>query len=373
MVGFGGSDKYHAALTDAQMDLLFSVDKGIGLSILRVAIDTNGNYIGQYSNATKAAARGAAVWATPWSPPGAWKDSGTTKNGGHLLPAHYTEWATRLAGFAAKLKQSAGVQLAAISPQNEANYVATWDSCVYTPQEMVEFIKVLGPQLGALSPRPLLLAPEMASWAPLWDYTAAILADPTAASFVDMFSAHQYAGVEAPKTTARPIWETEYSTFDPAVATIDNGLAVAIAVHDAIVIGNVSAWHYWWLIGQSDDNEGLLNTGGAETKRAYTVGNYSRFVRPGFARIGTAGGPAGVIASAFRDCTGKFALVVINSNASDTPLSMLFNGASATTVTPWVTSSALDLAAGRAIPVSSGRVDTLLAASSVTTFVGSGQ
>ncbi|HEY0465985.1 MAG TPA: hypothetical protein VGC79_17350, partial [Polyangiaceae bacterium] len=77
MVGFGGSDKYHAALTDAQMDLLFSVDKGIGLSILRVAIDTNGNYIGQYSNATKAAARGAAVWATPWSPPGAWKDSGT--------------------------------------------------------------------------------------------------------------------------------------------------------------------------------------------------------------------------------------------------------------------------------------------------------
>jgi glucuronoarabinoxylan endo-1,4-beta-xylanase len=370
MVGFGGSDKNHAALTDDQADLLFSPDKGIGLSILRVAIDTNGNYQGQYSNSTKAAARGAIIWATPWSPPAQWKDNGSTTNGGHLLAAHYIEWAKLVSGFAAKLQQNAGVPLSALSPQNESNYVTTWNSCVYTPQELVAFIKVLGPQLAALNPRPRLLAPEMASWGPLWDYTSAILADANVASMVDVFSVHQYNGVEAPKTTARPIWETEYSTFDPPVTTIDNGIAVAKAVHDAIVTGNASAWHYWWLIGRNADNEGLLNQGAVKTKRLYTVGNYSKFVRPGFVRIGTTGGPTGVQASAFRDCSGKFAFVVINTNPTDTPLGIVFNGVVGGTVTPWVTSRTLDLAAGTPVPVSGGRAAAVLPASSVTTFVG---
>ena len=97
MAGFGASDKYHEAMDDEQADLLFSVDKGIGLSLLRVAIDPNGDYIGQYSNAKLAAARGAAVWATPWSPPAEWKDNQRTSKGGHLRAAHYADWAARLA------------------------------------------------------------------------------------------------------------------------------------------------------------------------------------------------------------------------------------------------------------------------------------
>ncbi|HEY0462660.1 MAG TPA: glycoside hydrolase family 30 beta sandwich domain-containing protein, partial [Polyangiaceae bacterium] len=155
-----------------------------------------------------------------------------------------------------------------------------------------------------------------------------------------------------------------------AVATIDNAIAVAVAIHDAIVIGNASAWHYWWLMNHSPDNQGLLNQGGVKTKRLYSVGNYSKFVRPGFARIGTLGGPEGVVASAFRDCAGRFALVVINKNPVSTPFGIAFKGAAAKSVTPWVTSSTLNLVAGAKLEVSAGRVETTLPASSVTTFVG---
>ena len=89
MDGFGAADPFTSALTDAQADLFFSPSSGIGLSFLRVGIDPNGNDKAPYSNATKAAARGARVWAYPFSAPGAWKDNGTTNNGGHLLPAFY--------------------------------------------------------------------------------------------------------------------------------------------------------------------------------------------------------------------------------------------------------------------------------------------
>src|ERR1043166_2242478 len=68
--GFGASDRKNPLLTDADADLFFSPTNGIGLSILRASIDPNGGYInGYYSNATKAAARGAIVWAAPWTPP----------------------------------------------------------------------------------------------------------------------------------------------------------------------------------------------------------------------------------------------------------------------------------------------------------------
>ncbi|HVZ33627.1 MAG TPA: hypothetical protein VG963_14445, partial [Polyangiaceae bacterium] len=371
MIGFGASDKYHPLLTDQQADLFFSPTAGVGLSMLRVAIDPNGNYIGTAKNSKLAADRGAKVWALPWSPPASWKDNGSTSNGGHLLPAHYADWAARLTKFQDTLMASAGVRLYALSAQNESNYVAKWDSCLYTPEEMTAFLAVLGPLLAQKSPRPLLVSPEAASWQPLWAYTKSIMANPTVASYVDVFSVHQYSGVEAPQTTGRPIWETEYSTFDAATATIENGIAVAQQMYKAIVQGNASAWHYWWLIGQNKDNEGLMNQGGARTKRLYTVGNFSKFVRPGFVRVGTTAGPSGVNVAAFKDeCSGAYALVAINGGSATVPFGFAINGAKTMTATPWVTSASLDLRAQPAISSDGGRFSAALPAMSVTTFVG---
>src|SRR4029078_3592767 len=137
----------------------------------------NGDDYSSYSNATKAAARGAIVWGAPWTAPGAWKDNGSTCNGGHLLPGNYDAWASRLAAFAGKLQQNAGVPLWGLSAQNEPDYVAPYDSMIYSNQEMVNFVKVLGPKLAALNPRPKLIMPEVASWGNAWGFSSGVLGD----------------------------------------------------------------------------------------------------------------------------------------------------------------------------------------------------
>jgi len=174
-------------------------------------------------------------------------------------------------------------------------------------------------------------------------------------------------------SSAKPIWETEVSTFDAYSTDITNGLRVAKLAHDALVIGNAQAWHYWWLVGQNPDNEGLMGqNGNAEpTKRLWTVGNFSKFVRPGYERVGTMAAPSGVLLSAYRDTAGKgFAIVAINNNTAATPVTFTFNGLQTTSVVPWVTSATLDLAAQSPIATTTTGFNAALAASSVTTFVG---
>jgi glucuronoarabinoxylan endo-1,4-beta-xylanase len=59
-------------------------------------------------------------------------------------------------------------------------------------------------------------------------------------------------------------------------------------VNNRMAVANASAWNYWMLIGhyRVNDNEGLIGPDGVTvSKRAYMLGNYSRFVRPGFYRI----------------------------------------------------------------------------------------
>jgi glucuronoarabinoxylan endo-1,4-beta-xylanase len=383
MDGFGAADVWMSALTDAQADTFFDQTKGIGLSILRVGIDTSGNDLSQWSNAQKAAARGAIVWGAPWSPPANDKDNNSTTNGGHLLAADYDAWATTLAGFAAKLKSNAGVTLYGISAQNEPDWVASYDSCIYSAAQMVAFVKVLGPMLHALNPPVKLLAPEPGHWDDLWggadNFGTAIHDDAGASSAVDIFATHDYVynPIAPPAGVNQPIWETEVSGISPSPyvgpsADIGNGVSVATWVHNAIVTGGASAWHYWWLISLNNDNEGLLLQGGGTTKRLYTVGNFSKFVRPGYQRVGTSGAvPSGVQLTAYKNSSdGTVVVVAINSNNSQAPLSVFLSGGAPCNMTPWVTSSTDDLAAKSGVAVSGSRFTFTLGAQSVTTFVG---
>ncbi len=365
--GFGASDR-DMSLTDAEADLLFSTSQGIGLSILRVSMDGDGSDSSPYADAQKAAARGAIVWASTWSPPAEWKDNDSTTNGGHLLTSEYDAWAARLAGFAATMSAN-GVTLYGVSVQNEPDFTATWDSCNYDAGQMVSLIKVLGPKLAALSPRPKLIAPETSNWGALWGYGDAILQDAQASSFTDIIATHDY-GYSTPThaAIAQAIWETEVSTFEAPDGSIANGINVAKWVHRAIVVGNASAWHYWWLLGVGGDDEGILNPNDAFTKRYYAIGNFSKFVRPGSHLVATSSAPGGVSLSAYATPSG-LSIVAINENAGPTPVSFFLSGSAAASVTPWVTSASDDLAAKAAIAVSGNRFTATLAGSSVTTFV----
>ena len=102
------------------------------------------------------------------------------------------------------------------------------------------------------------------------------------------------------------------------------------------------------------------------------MGNFSRFVRPGFMRVSTSGTvPSGVQLSAYvNPADGTVAIVAINGNGSSTPLSVYVSGIVPCTMTPWVTSATDNIASKTAITVANARFSTSLEASSVTTFVG---
>jgi glucuronoarabinoxylan endo-1,4-beta-xylanase len=379
MDGFGASDAYHGAFDDAQADLFFSPDKGIGLSLLRVLIQSEGQYDREaWSNAAKAAARGARVWGSPWSPSEVWKTTGDERTGS-LRASSYEEWATLLAAFGLQLKARTGVDLYAVSVQNEPDHdtKGEYDMCLWDAASLREFIKVLGPKLAVLHPRPKLMAPEPSGWHNLWtdrDYMGAIAADPVALGYLDIVGTHQYDFdvVAHPLPRGKPLWQTEMSGFDGPDTDIQNGVTVAKWIHTAIVTGSASAWHYWWLFGRKNDNQGLINRDGSIPKRLYTLGNYSKFIRPGFVHVDTRGGAPGLYLSAYKGSEpGAFVVVAINDTGGEVELTLTLEGLSSDAAVPWMTTATLNLARQPSIPIVRGHLTTRLPAmASVVTLVG---
>jgi O-glycosyl hydrolase len=158
---------------------------------------------------------------------------------------------------------------------------------------------------------------------------------------------------------------------------IDHGIQVATWIHAAITSGGASAWHWWWLINKGTDGEGLLQKGGDTTnppKRLYTLGNYSKFIRPGYVRVDVAGQvPDGVLVSAYTNPGATVVVVAINPGTAPVTLPVFFSGAKAPThVTPYVTSATDNLAAKATIPVTCSAFSATLDAQTVTTFVTGG-
>jgi hypothetical protein len=104
----------------------------------------------------------------------------------------------------------------------------------------------------------------------------------------------------------------------------------------------------------------------------FVMGNFSRFVRPGWFRIDAPASPAnGVFLSAYKDkATGDFAIVVINKNDSEQALSIAIDGATASAATPYRTSEQENLKKLDAVKFADGKLPVTLAPKSVTTFAG---
>lgn len=78
--------------------------------------------------------------ATPWSPPAFMKDNNNMNNGGKLLPKYREMWAQYILKFLQEYKKE-NINIDFITIQNEPNALQSWESCLYTPEEMAEFIQ----------------------------------------------------------------------------------------------------------------------------------------------------------------------------------------------------------------------------------------
>jgi glucuronoarabinoxylan endo-1,4-beta-xylanase len=215
-----------------------------------------------------------------------------------------------------------------------------------------------------------------------YDYGHWIYKDSVAWAALDIIGVHQYdTQVAEPWPTdvpgTKPVWQTEMSGVKwwpegmPS-SDINNGVAIAGWLHNALTVGQVSAWCWWWWKAQGATNEGLLLSDGTDTKRHYTFGNYTKFVRPGYTRVDITGGvPTDVLLTAFKGPDGTVVVVAINKGtaAATVPISIA-GGTAPASMTPWVTSSSDNLVSKAAVTVSGGSFTASLASKTVTTFVG---
>ena len=384
--GFGASDANEAApLSSAQAALFFSPSSGVGLSLLRTEVPDDGSCstvnatcAGEVSDMRLAIANGARVWSTPWSPPPSMKSNGSVNNGGSLLADYYGAYARYLANYVKSLSSLDGINLYALSVQNEPEKSTYYASAVWSAANFDTFIRSnLAPTFAQDGLTTLIAMPETAIYNDLDQYASLTMSDPAAAPYVGIYATHDYSLIDKSvqplsPTVGKHLWETEVSDMNPFDGSMTSALRYAQYINDWMTIANANAWHYWLLIGRENDNQGLIDHSGSVSKRLYAMGNYSKFVRPGFYRIDATETPeSGVSVSAYKNSTnGALVIVVINQNSLVVPQSFALDGATTSSVTPWITDGSRSLVQQAAVSVTGNSFTYSLPAFSITTFVG---
>ncbi|HEY0798359.1 MAG TPA: hypothetical protein VGD50_04365, partial [Candidatus Baltobacteraceae bacterium] len=334
--GYGGSTAWLPQLTTAQANTLFgSGANQLGLSMLRVRIDpsstTGGsNWNTELANAQEATADGARVIATAWTPPAAFKSNNSTVMGS-LNTNEYAAYATYLNAFSSYMKNG-GVNLYAISMQNEPDANVTYESCVWTG---AQFDTWVANNASVLTTK--LFMPETEGMNT--SYSDPALNDPKALPYIGAVAGHLYGPQPFYYANAfnhgKEVWATEH-TLNPSnnasVPSIGDALFMAQEIHNSMVTAEYSVYVWWWVADFNNNgqliNFGLINEltspGYAPTLYGYALGQYSKFVRPGYKRVSITEHPsANLYVSAYEGGgTGVIVVVNYNGNSVTMPVSM---------------------------------------------------
>ncbi|HTV19315.1 MAG TPA: hypothetical protein VMG12_11605, partial [Polyangiaceae bacterium] len=155
---FGGMNmpRWIGDLTAAQADAAFGRGTGqLGLSMMRIGISSDPeDFEVELPTTQRVAALGVKIIATPWSPPANLKTNDDIVSG-ELERESYGAYADHLLGFVDFMAQN-GVPIEAVSIQNEPDIQVDYDSCDWTPQQLVDFLIEQGPRFGSVR----VMAPE---------------------------------------------------------------------------------------------------------------------------------------------------------------------------------------------------------------------
>jgi glucosylceramidase len=229
ILGFGGAfteaSAYNYALldTEARKELLsayFDPEEGLGYNFGRTHINSCDFSLSAYTyvqngdsslssfsiehdrkylipflqDAGKAAGGRLKLFASPWSPPAYMKDNGSMFGGGKLLGQYRDTWAHYYAKYV-KAFRAEGIDICAVSVQNEPNAVQTWESCFYGAGDERSFLKEnLIPALDAEGLSDLGIIIWDHNRERVYDRAKEILSDPEVGKHVWAVGHHWYSG-----------------------------------------------------------------------------------------------------------------------------------------------------------------------------------
>ncbi len=287
-----------------------------------------------------------------WSPPVWMKNPGNHghkepwcqdgRAGGYLLPENYGKFAEMCLEFLRYFKHEVGVEVFALSLQNEPAFDEPYESCVYSPEQYAAILKVVGRRLREERLATRLVGPEdLGSHDRVMKYLNAVMEDPEARGYLGFVAVHGYApnGITADSPDARiwqslhavgandgkQLWMTETSGYDESWT---GAMALARAMYTALRFGQVSGWCWWQAAGADNEKPTSFTLtagpGGADAAPKFHVAAcFGRFVRPGVVRTEAISDDASVLPLAFKNPEDKaLTIVVINDSAEEKPLDL---------------------------------------------------
>lgn len=419
--GFGASGAFHMAgnlmnFPEPQrteiLDILFSQSKGAGLSIVRNFVGDGGSWGSPTNGPSPSIQPQEGVWnwtgdedeiwlmreagkrgctrytSTVWSPP-AWMKDNNNVVGGRLRPDKYLAFAEYLSMYVRGYKQHHNIDIHSISLANEPDVTVKYSSCYWNGKEFHEFLKVLIPVFERDKITAKVIVGEHSAWTE--NPVLESLEDSVTAERIDIVGVHAYGTADRgpfPPVSQRSgplvqtlkqkkkIWQTEAANLRENYPDIRDGLYWAKVLHTHVAENRVSGWFYWWAISPYPSGGTLIHMDPKKStytvdKRLYTIGNYSRFVRPGYFRVQMDLELApGVLVSAYKSEPARQLIVVaINENVSPKDLELRLEGIEATSAALWRTSQSEDLAGLPELRITDNTLRATLASGSVTTFV----
>jgi len=276
------------------------------------------------------------------------------------------------------------------SLQNEPNVSTSYDSCTYTTDQINTVSSgYLVPSMRSAGLTSQFTVPEpdvyggTSYYASNW--ATPILSNTSMDSIVDFMSTHGYGQLQnlsQPCTVCqqygKPIWQTEVMNSKGGyTGTITEGQRWSTSIYQALNQGGFSAWFYWWAMNYTNDNGGLINYSNTAwtyqiPKRVYTIGQFSRFIRPGAALLTSNSSSSSIEVTGARNTTGSVALVLSNTSTSAATVTVTLSNDSTppSSMTPFRTSAPENQVQLSPIPVSGGAFTITVPASSVVTVIG---
>jgi O-glycosyl hydrolase len=394
------------------LDLLFG-EQGIGLSIYRYNIPVGGD--GKISNRDRATAsvengagrydlsadgkaleilrevreRGVerfVLFAN--SPPGRLTRNGLTSGGdggeSNLKEGAEGAYAEYLVDLGTMIREKYALPEVALSPINEPQWKwgeknRTQEGCYYTAKETATVLRAVIEAVERRKAGMRVEGPESGSWELTSNYAEAMFADPVIDGRIDELAIHSYwssrkqkqkAATElAEKFPGKRLAMSEYCEMKGGTnLSIESGMRLADVIEDDLTIGNAVSWSWWLGVGPGGFNDGLVYAGrdGGDvrtSKRLWVLGQWSRFVRPGFVRVEATASDERIRVSGFLSGDGK-RLVCVLINPGEKAIAAEVNGFQVKAMTVYVTDGQRDLEKAEM-----ERGNLVLAAKSVTTLV----
>lgn len=281
---------------------------------------------------------------SPWSPPAYMKTNKEMNRGGKLKDEYRELWSQYYVKFIEAYRKE-GINIWGITVQNEPKAVQKWDSCVYTAEEEMEFVRnYLGSKMKDLGVKVL-----------FWDHNKeriierarVMLGDETMREYVDGIAFHWYSGDHFEQLEMfNDLYPDKKLVFTEGCYEYSRGQEDTYRIgetyaHD--MIGNFN--HYctmfcdWNLL--LNDQGGPNHVGNfcdapimadTETDKVYLhesyyyIGHFSKYIKKGAKRIGSSKWTGDLETVSFKNPNGDIVSVVLNRTDNDIPFCFSING-----------------------------------------------